>query len=46
MKGALKRNLFISVFICDIKDVPTLAALFAVDSHYSRWSEEVSTKDS
>jgi glyceraldehyde 3-phosphate dehydrogenase len=34
------------VSISDIKDVPTLAALFEVDSNYGRWPEEVSTKDS
>ena len=46
MKVALKRDLFVPVSISDIKDVPTLAALFEVDSNYGRWSEEVSTKDS
>ena len=41
MKAALKNNLFTPVSISDIKDVPTLAALFEVDSNYGRWHEEV-----
>jgi len=41
MKVALKDNLFTPVSISDIKDVPTLAALFEVDSNYGRWHEEV-----
>ena len=41
MKAALKNNLFVPVSISDIKDVPTLAALFEVDSNYGRWQEEV-----
>jgi glyceraldehyde 3-phosphate dehydrogenase len=41
MKVALKNNLFTPVSISDIKDAPTLAALFEVDSNYGRWSEEV-----
>ena len=32
--------------ISDIKDVPTLAALFEVDSNYGRWPEEVTAKGS
>ena len=46
MRVALKDNLFVPVSISDIKDVPTLAALFEVDSNYGRWPEEVTTKDS
>jgi glyceraldehyde 3-phosphate dehydrogenase len=46
MKVALKNDLFVPVSISDIKDVPTLAALFEVDSNYGRWHEEVTTKDS
>ena len=46
MKVALRENLFVPVSISDIKDLPTLAALFEVDSNYGRWSEEVSTKGS
>ena len=45
MKVALKYDLFVPVSISDIKDLPTLAALFEVDSNYGRWSEEVTTKD-
>jgi glyceraldehyde 3-phosphate dehydrogenase len=41
MKVALKENLFTPVSISDIKDIPTLAALFEVDSNYGRWPEEV-----
>ncbi len=41
MKVALKDNLFTPVSISDIKDLPTLAALFEVDSNYGRWPEEV-----
>lgn len=41
MKAALKNNLFTPVSISDIKDIPTLAALFEVDSNYGRWPEEV-----
>ena len=32
---------FVPVSISDIKDAPTLAALFAVDTNYGRWHEEV-----
>lgn len=46
MKVALKHDLFFPVSISDIKDVPTLAALFEVDSNYGRWPVEVATKDS
>jgi glyceraldehyde 3-phosphate dehydrogenase len=44
MKVALRDNLFTPVSISDIKDLPTLAALFEVDSNYGRWHEAVSTK--
>ena len=46
MRVALKDKLFVPVSISDIKDVPTLAALFEVDSNYGRWPEEVTAKDS
>ena len=46
MKVALKNDLFVPVSISDIKDLPTLAALFEVDSNYGRWHEDVTTKDS
>jgi glyceraldehyde 3-phosphate dehydrogenase len=41
LKAASKANLFTPVSISDIKDIPTLAALFEVDSNYGRWHEEV-----
>jgi glyceraldehyde 3-phosphate dehydrogenase len=46
LRVALKDKLFVPVSISDIKDVPTLAALFEVDSNYGRWPEEVTAKDS
>jgi glyceraldehyde 3-phosphate dehydrogenase len=46
LRVALKDNLFVPVAISDIRDVPTMAALFEVDSNYGRWHEEVRTKDS
>jgi len=46
MKVALKHDLFVPASISDIKDLPTLAALFEVDSNYGRWPEKVSTGDS
>ena len=41
LKAAFAGQLFVLVAISDIKDVPTLAALFAVDSNYGRWQEAV-----
>jgi glyceraldehyde 3-phosphate dehydrogenase len=41
LKAALKGGLFVPVSISDIKDAPTLAALFEVDTNYARWAEEV-----
>jgi len=41
MKAGLKEKLFTPVSISDIKDIPTLAALFEVDTNYGRWHEEV-----
>ena len=41
LKVALKEGLFVPVSISDIKDIPTLAALFEVDTNYARWAEEV-----
>ena len=41
LKVALKDGLFVPVAISDIKDAPTLAALFEVDTNYARWAEEV-----
>ena len=37
----LQRNLFTAAAISDIKDGPTLAALFEVDTNYGRWHEPV-----
>jgi glyceraldehyde 3-phosphate dehydrogenase len=42
---ALQNNLFTPVSISDIKDAPTLAALFAVDTNYGRWHENVEGSD-
>src|SRR5262245_49777599 len=44
MKAALKNNLFTPVSVSDIRDIPTLAALFEVDSNYGRWHEKVEAK--
>jgi glyceraldehyde 3-phosphate dehydrogenase len=41
LKAALKRSLFVPVSISDIKEAPTLAALFEADTNYGRWHEEV-----
>ncbi len=45
LRMALQDKLFIPVSISDIKDLPTLAALFEVDTNYGRWHEEVHTMD-
>ena len=45
LRVALKNNLFVPVSISDIRDIPTLAALFEVDSNYGCWPEDVSGKD-
>jgi glyceraldehyde 3-phosphate dehydrogenase len=42
LKAALKGGLFVPVSISDIKDAPTLAALFEADTNYGRWAEKVS----
>jgi glyceraldehyde 3-phosphate dehydrogenase len=41
MRIAIKENLFVPASISDIKDLPTLAALYEVDSNYGRWHEPV-----
>ncbi len=46
MRVALENDLFVPASISDIKDAPTLAALFEVDSNYGRWLEDVRTKNS
>jgi glyceraldehyde 3-phosphate dehydrogenase len=45
LRIALQNNFFVPVAISDIKDVDTLAALFAVDTNYGRWHEQVTTQD-
>ncbi len=45
LRVALQNNLFTPVSISDIRDIPTLAALFAVDTNYGRWHEMVEAKD-
>jgi glyceraldehyde 3-phosphate dehydrogenase len=46
MRVALKDDLFVPVSISDIRDIPTLAALFDVDSNYGRWPEAVTANAS
>jgi len=41
LRAALRHNLFTPVSISDIRDIPTFAALFEVDSNYGRWHEPV-----
>jgi glyceraldehyde 3-phosphate dehydrogenase len=45
LKAALKSEIFVPVAVSDIKDIPTLAALFEVDSNYGRWHEKVKATD-
>lgn len=44
-RAALAGRLFVPFSISDIKDLPTLAALFAVDTNYGRWPEDVKSED-
>lgn len=44
LKAALGGDHYVPVSISDIKDLPTLAALFAVDTNYGRWSEPVAAQ--
>jgi len=46
LRVALKDKLFVPVSISDIRDVPSLAALFEVDTNYGRWPEAITTRDS
>src|SRR5215469_5850123 len=46
LKAALSHNLFVPVSISDIRDLPTFAALFAVDTNYGRWLEPVRAEGS
>ena len=41
MRIGLQRDLFTPFSISDIKDLPTLAALFEVDTNYGRWQEPI-----
>jgi glyceraldehyde 3-phosphate dehydrogenase len=45
LKASLKRNLFDTYSISDIRDTQTFAALFEVDSNYGRWPETVEADD-
>jgi glyceraldehyde 3-phosphate dehydrogenase (phosphorylating) len=45
LKAALKQGLFTPVSVSDIRDIPTFAALFEVDSNYGRWHEKVEATD-
>ncbi len=45
LRVALKNNLFTPVSISDIRDIPTFAALFEVDTNYGRWPEPVKATD-
>lgn len=42
LRAALSGGLFVPVSVSDIKDLPTFAALFAVDTNYGRWAQPVS----
>ena len=46
LRIALERDLFVPISISDIKDLPTLAALFEVDTNYGRWMQPISATDS
>jgi glyceraldehyde 3-phosphate dehydrogenase len=45
LRVALRNDLFTPVSISDIRDIPTLAALFEVDTNYGRWPERVEAKE-
>lgn len=45
LRAGLRDNLFVPVSISDIKDVPTLTALFKVDTNYGVWPEDVKAAD-
>ena len=44
-KAALKNNLFTPVSFSDIRDTATFAALFAADTNYGLWPEEVTSSE-
>lgn len=45
LKAALKNNWWTPVSVSDIRDIPTLAAIFEADSNYGRWHEPVKATD-
>jgi glyceraldehyde 3-phosphate dehydrogenase len=45
LKAALRQHLLTPAVISDIKDLPTLAALFAYDSNYGEWLEPVKAQN-
>jgi glyceraldehyde 3-phosphate dehydrogenase len=45
LRVALQGNHFSPIAVSDIKDAATLAALFAVDTNYGRWPEEVAARE-
>jgi len=45
LRMALQGKHFVPVSISDIKGLPTLAALFEVDTNYGRWPEDVRAGD-
>ncbi len=45
LRIALQKNLFTPVSISDFRDIPTMAALFEVDTNYGRWHEPVQAKE-
>src|SRR3954449_12314325 len=45
LKAALRDNLFTPVAVSDVTELPTLAALFTVDTNYGRWHEDVATDE-
>lgn len=45
LRIGLQEELFVPVAVADIRDEPTLAALFAVDTNYGRWAEPVSGRE-
>lgn len=44
LKAALANGLFVPVSISDVRDLPTFAALFAVDTNYGRWPQPVAAE--
>lgn len=45
LRAALKQDLFVPVSVSDVRDIPTFAGLFEVDTNYGRWHEEVLATD-